>query len=75
MPKFAFGPCGANTLSTERCRLRDLIAAIEEDRAPLASSDDSRIAVEMVAAVFEPHRHGRPVAIPLETGGNPITLL
>lgn len=55
--------------------VRDLIAAIEEDRAPLASIDDARMAVEMVAAVFESHRHGRPVAIPLETRDNPLTLL
>ena len=54
---------------------RDLIAAIEEDRQPECSMYEGRTTIEMIAAVFESQRQGRPVAIPLETRKNPLTLL
>jgi hypothetical protein len=31
--------------------------------------------VEMIAAVFESHRQGMPVAMPLENRKNPLSLL
>ena len=53
----------------------DLIAAIEEGRQTLSSVYDARAATEMIAAVFESHRLGTPVAFPLENRKNPLTML
>jgi len=54
---------------------KDLIAAIEQDRQPECHPYEGRMTVEMIAAVFESHRQGEPVKIPLETRRNPLTLL
>lgn len=54
---------------------QDLIAAIEEDREPEANIYEARTSVEMIAAVFESHRHNQPVAMPLKNRKNPLTLL
>ena len=59
---------GGNILAVQ-----DLIAAIEEDRQPLASIYDGRSSTEMIVAVFESHRQGRPVAIPLDNRQNPLS--
>ena len=53
----------------------DLIAAIEEDRAPKCSMHEARGAIEMVMAVFESHRLGTPAKMPLECKGNPLSEL
>jgi predicted dehydrogenase len=53
----------------------DLIAAVEEDRQPVASAYEARAAVEMIVSVFESERQGRPVPIPLENRQNPLTML
>jgi predicted dehydrogenase len=55
--------------------VRDLIAAVEEDRQPVSSIDEAAKAVEMIAAVFESERVGRPVDLPLENRENPLTTL
>jgi predicted dehydrogenase len=44
----------------------DLIAAIEEDRPPLGSIADGQAALEMILAVYESHRLGRHVDLPLK---------
>lgn len=54
---------------------RDLIAAIEEDRQPECSVYEARTTVEMIAAVFESHRIGRPAKLPLANRRNPLELL
>jgi predicted dehydrogenase len=54
---------------------RDLIEAVEQDRLPECSVYEARITVEMIAAVFDSHRQGRPVELPLATRENPLTLL
>jgi predicted dehydrogenase len=55
---------------------RDLIAAIREDRAPLCSTEDGRVIVEMISAVFESHRlGGQRVTFPLKTRQAPLSLL
>jgi predicted dehydrogenase len=55
---------------------RDLIAAIQENRAPLCDAAQGRQTIEMISAVFESHRlGGKRVNIPLETKVNPLTLL
>ncbi len=52
---------------------RDLIAAIQENRAPLCSAEDGRVTVEMISAVFASHgQGGARVAIPLAERGNPL---
>lgn len=53
----------------------DLIDAIDKNREPLCGAAAARTTVEMIAAVFESHRTGRAVSIPLETRKNPLTLL
>jgi predicted dehydrogenase len=55
--------------------VKDLIAAVEEDRQPDGSIYEGRTAVEMIVAVFESHRVGGPVSFPLENRQNPLTLL
>jgi len=54
---------------------RDLIAAVEEDRLPECNQYEARTTVEMIAAVFESHRLGRPASMPLKNRQNPLTLL
>jgi predicted dehydrogenase len=53
----------------------DLLAAIESDRQPLSNVYEARGVVEMVAAVFESHRTGGRVPLPLANRQNPLTLL
>jgi predicted dehydrogenase len=55
--------------------VKDLMEAIEQDRQPLCSMYDGRASVEMIAAVFESHRVGRTVPLPLTTRENPLTML
>jgi predicted dehydrogenase len=55
--------------------VKDLFKAIEEDRQPECSVYEGRTTIEMIAAVFESHRLGRPVNVPLKTRESPLTLL
>ena len=55
--------------------VQDLIAAVEEDRQPFSSIYQARTATEMIVAVFESQRLGRPVQFPLENRQNPLTML
>ena len=56
--------------------VKDLIAAIEEDRLPECSAYEALWTVEMIAGVFESHRlGGSPVKLPLENRKNPLTML
>jgi predicted dehydrogenase len=55
--------------------VKDLIAAIEEDRAPLGNVYEARGATEMILAAFESHRLQGPVAMPLQNRKHPLTLL
>lgn len=43
----------------------DLLAAIEQDRAPAVSGEDGRNALELVLAVYESARRRAPVSVPL----------
>jgi predicted dehydrogenase len=54
--------------------VKDLIAAIEEDRQPASSIYEARTATEMIVAVFESHRVGGPVTFPLKNRQNPLTM-
>jgi len=55
--------------------IRDLLAAVEEDRQPLGGPLPGRDVVEMIVAVFESHRLGRPATLPLENRENPLAML
>ncbi len=55
--------------------IRDLLQSIEADRQPLCNAVEARGATEMIAAVFDSHRLGRPVSLPLKTRENPLSLL
>jgi predicted dehydrogenase len=55
--------------------ITDLLEAVQQDRPTLCSAEDGRAIVEMIAAVFESHRVGGPVELPLTTRANPLTLL
>ena len=64
------GLAGGNVLA-----VRDLIAAVEEDRQPAAGLQDARSATEMVVAAFESQRQGSLVRFPLTVRQNPLSLL
>ncbi|MFM7056471.1 MAG: Gfo/Idh/MocA family protein [Planctomycetota bacterium] len=55
---------------------RDLLRAITDGRPPLCDGAQGLQTVEMICSVFESHRlGGRRVTFPLETRGNPWTLM
>jgi predicted dehydrogenase len=51
---------------------RDLIRCIEENKKPLGSIEDGRAALEMILAVYESHRVGMAVDLPLKTRVHPL---
>jgi predicted dehydrogenase len=53
----------------------DLIRAIEQDLPPRGSIYDARAALEMILAVYESHRLGRAVELPLRNRRHPLTML
>jgi len=53
----------------------DLIRAIETDTQPGGSMYDGRAALEMIMAVYESHRLGKPVGLPLKNREHPLSLL
>lgn len=55
--------------------VKDLLRAIDDRREPISGATAGRWTVEMISAVFESHRVGKPVAFPLEQRESPLTLL
>lgn len=55
--------------------VKDLLAAIETDRQPLCNAYEGRTTIEMIMGVFESHRRGVPVALPLENRTHPLSRL
>ncbi len=55
--------------------VKDLIAAIEEDRQPVSSIYEARKTTEMIVAAFESHRLKGQVTFPLKNRENPLTML
>ena len=55
--------------------IKDLIAAIHEDRQPLCDVYAARAAVEMIMAAFESQRRGKPVSFPLDNRQHPLSML
>ena len=64
----------AKQVSSHQLAVRDLLAAIRDNRAPLCDARAGRTTIEMICAVFEAHRlGGQRVAFPLTTRENPLT--
>jgi predicted dehydrogenase len=55
--------------------VKDLLAAIEENRQPLCNVYEARTTIEMIMGVFESHRQAKPVAVPLENRRHPLEML
>ena len=55
--------------------MEDLLDAIENEREPHCNMYRAREIVQMIAAVFESHRQGKPVGFPLIVRENPLALL
>ena len=55
--------------------IENLLQAIEEQQEPACGMYEGRRIVEMIAAVFESHRLGKPASFPLQTRDNPLELL
>ena len=53
----------------------DLIRAIETDTQPKGSMYDGRAALEMMLAIYESHRLGTPVELPLKNRVHPLAML
>ncbi len=54
---------------------QDLLRCIEANTQPLGSIRDGRAALEMILAVYESHRLGAPVSIPLVNRQHPLALI
>lgn len=52
--------------------VKDLIEAIEKDRQPLGNMYDGRAALEMIHAVYESHRKGGLVELPMKNRQHPL---
>ncbi len=55
--------------------VKDLIEAIEQDRQPKCDMHAARATIEMIMAIFESHRLGKIVPLPLENRKHPLTYL
>jgi predicted dehydrogenase len=55
--------------------IKDLLAAITENRQPLCGIYDARWTVEMIMGVFESQRLGKPTSLPLQNRQHPLTML
>jgi predicted dehydrogenase len=50
-------------MSSHAAQIADLLAAIETGRPPSVTADSARDALEIVCAVYQSAREGRPVAL------------
>lgn len=55
--------------------VKDLLAAIQNNRQPLCNMYEGRTTVEMIMGVFESHRLQAPVMFPLENRKHPLGML
>lgn len=55
--------------------VQDLLEAIEKDRQPLVSVYDAQATLEMTMGLYEAHRVGGPVELPLKNRQHPLALL
>jgi hypothetical protein len=54
--------------------INDLLQCIQDDRPTKCSAEDCRAITEMIVGVFESHRVGGSIDLPLKTRVNPLTL-
>jgi predicted dehydrogenase len=59
----ASAPAGGLDMSSHAAQIADLLAAIETGRPPSVTADSARDALEIVCAVYQSAREGRPVAL------------
>ncbi|MEX2186100.1 MAG: Gfo/Idh/MocA family oxidoreductase [Pirellulales bacterium] len=55
--------------------MNDLLDAIEQQREPKCGPIEARATIEMISAVFESHRVGGPVDMPLANRRHPLEML
>jgi UDP-N-acetyl-2-amino-2-deoxyglucuronate dehydrogenase len=63
----AADPAAVGT-SGHAAQIGDLLAAIEEGRPPAVTGQDGRDALEIICAVYQSAREGRPVTLPVVAG-------
>lgn len=74
LPQPASTPPGAPAQhAANQALVRDLLAAVEQGRQPVSSGYDARAALEMILAVYESHRQGARVCLPLAERTHPLT--
>jgi predicted dehydrogenase len=73
LPEPASTPPGASAQhAANQVLVRDLLAAVEQGRQPISSGHDARAALEMILAVYESHRRGTRVCLPLAERTHPL---
>lgn len=55
--------------------IQDLVSAIDQHQDTQCNPRECTAVIEMIAAIFESHRLGKPTSMPLTTRVNPLTLL
>lgn len=60
-------PPTPNRIRGHQLQILDLIQAIREDRDPMVNGEEARKSVEIILAIYESARTGRPVEFPLRT--------
>ena len=68
-------PLKAPISSRHYLGIKELIHAIENDCQPKGSVYDARNATEMILAIFDSHRMGKPVSLPLNNRQHPLSML
>ena len=67
--KARFGENPPPTVGLGHTRVyRDVIDAIQNDRAPAISAEDGRAAIELILAIYRSAATGKPVELPLKDG-------
>jgi len=67
------GGGGGGQLAGNHQIVLDLLAAVAEDRKPLSGGHDARWSLEMIHAVYEAHRTGGRVGLPLSDRTHPLS--
>jgi predicted dehydrogenase len=65
-------PQAPSFLAANRFAVWDLMQAIEEDREPLATLEDARIALEMIYGIYAAHLSRSTVTLPLKNRAHPL---
>ena len=74
LPEPVSSPPGASAQhAANQVLVRDLLVAVERGRQPISSGHDARAALEMILAVYESHRQGMRIHLPLADRTHPLT--